>query len=82
MCFEVPALVPQSMPAGGNENGADEYDGNDNDLGIMDIDGDDRKSGKLKAGNLSKVSLASTFQIAENRISSELCCFHDRWQLC
>ncbi|CAA7393847.1 unnamed protein product [Spirodela intermedia] len=49
MCFEVPALVPQSMTVGGDGNGADEYDSNDNDLGIMDIDGDDTKSGGKSA---------------------------------
>ncbi|XP_078430535.1 exocyst complex component SEC3A-like [Wolffia australiana] len=40
MCFEVPTLIPPSIPAGGNGKGSDE-----DDLGILDIDEDDKKSG-------------------------------------
>ncbi|XP_040997299.1 exocyst complex component SEC3A-like [Juglans microcarpa x Juglans regia] len=44
MCFEVPALVPPgNKPAYGND------DANDDDLGIMDIDENDCKTGKNSA---------------------------------
>ena len=46
MCFDVPTLVPPSIPLGSNGKANDGYDSNDKDLGIMDIDGDDTKSGK------------------------------------
>lgn len=41
MCFEVPALVPP----GGANGGKPGYDDDDDDLGIMDIDENDSKSG-------------------------------------
>lgn len=47
MCFEVPALVPPGGPANGNKGVPnDDVDGNDDDLGIMDIDDNDNKAGK------------------------------------
>lgn len=47
MCFEVPALVPPGGVANGNRGGpTDDEDGNDDDLGIMDIDDNDNKVGK------------------------------------
>jgi exocyst complex component 1 len=44
MCFEVPALVPTSGPAS-NKKGAKDHDDDDDDLGIMDPDGNDMKPG-------------------------------------
>lgn len=41
MCFEVPTLVPP----GGVNGGKAGYDDDDDDLGIMDIDENDSKSG-------------------------------------
>ncbi|XP_059633811.1 exocyst complex component SEC3A [Cornus florida] len=46
MCFEVPALVPPGGLANGNKTGTNDDDGNDDDLGIMDIDENDSKTGK------------------------------------
>uniref|UniRef100_A0A0A0LIT4 Exocyst complex component Sec3 PIP2-binding N-terminal domain-containing protein n=1 Tax=Cucumis sativus TaxID=3659 RepID=A0A0A0LIT4_CUCSA len=45
MCFEVPALVPP----GGVNGGKAGYDDDDDDLGIMDIDDNDSKSGIPRA---------------------------------
>ncbi|KAI9118036.1 hypothetical protein K1719_010368 [Acacia pycnantha] len=45
MCFEVPTLVPPGGIVNGNKTGYDD-DGNDDDLGIMDIDENDSKPGK------------------------------------
>lgn len=44
MCFEVPALVPSGSLSNGNKSVPNDDD-NDDDLGIMDIDDND------KAGN-------------------------------
>ncbi|XP_047337630.1 exocyst complex component SEC3A-like [Impatiens glandulifera] len=44
MCFEVPTLVP-SGGAPGSKAGPKEDDGNDDDLGIMDIDDNDSSAG-------------------------------------
>uniref|UniRef100_A0A1D1YZI6 Exocyst complex component SEC3A n=1 Tax=Anthurium amnicola TaxID=1678845 RepID=A0A1D1YZI6_9ARAE len=44
MCFEVPALVPPGAPVSGNRGGTDGNNSNDDDLGIMDVDGDDMKA--------------------------------------
>lgn len=44
MCFEVPTLVPPGGIVNGNKTGYDD-DANDDDLGIMDIDDNDSKSG-------------------------------------
>ena len=41
MCFEVPTLVPPGGVVNGNKTGYDD----DDDLGIMDIDENDGKSG-------------------------------------
>lgn len=41
MCFEVPTLVPPGGVVNGNKAGYDD----DDDLGIMDIDENDSKSG-------------------------------------
>ncbi|WVY91832.1 hypothetical protein V8G54_037346 [Vigna mungo] len=46
MCFEVPTLVPPGGVVNGNKTG---YDDDDDDLGIMDIDENDNKSGKTSA---------------------------------
>lgn len=46
MCFEVPALVPNGGPAI-NKKGAKDHDDDDDDLGIMDPDGNDMKPGTL-----------------------------------
>lgn len=46
MCFEVPALVPTGGPAI-NKKGAKDRDDDDDDLGIMDPDGNDMKPGTL-----------------------------------
>ncbi|KAK6115414.1 hypothetical protein DH2020_007683 [Rehmannia glutinosa] len=46
MCFEVPALVPPGGPANGDKSVPN--DDNDDDLGIMDID-DNEKAGKRTA---------------------------------
>ncbi|KAE9588438.1 putative exocyst complex component Sec3 [Lupinus albus] len=48
MCFEVPTVVPPGGVANGNKTGYDD-DANDDDLGIMDIDENDSKSGKTSA---------------------------------
>ncbi|CAI8606395.1 unnamed protein product [Vicia faba] len=45
MCFEVPTLVPPGGVVNGNKAGYDD----DDDLGIMDIDENDSKSGKNSA---------------------------------
>ena len=59
MCFEVPGLVP---PGGdnGNKTGHDD-DANDDDLGNMDIDDNDAKSGIGTA--LSSSSLFVLFHL-------------------
>ncbi|XAR61815.1 hypothetical protein NMG60_11016338 [Bertholletia excelsa] len=48
MCFEVPALVPPGG-VGGNRAGSLDDDANEDDLGIMDIDDNDSKTGKNSA---------------------------------
>ncbi|XP_061365399.1 exocyst complex component SEC3A isoform X2 [Gastrolobium bilobum] len=48
MCFEVPTLVSPVGVVNGNKTGYDD-DANDDDLGIMDIDENDSKSGKNSA---------------------------------
>lgn len=47
MCFEVPALVPPGGAANGNKNGPMDDDTIDDDLGIMDIDENESKTGKV-----------------------------------
>lgn len=42
MCFDVPTLAPSSDGTDYDDDGAD---ANDDDLGIMDIDENDNKSG-------------------------------------
>ncbi|XP_040998460.1 exocyst complex component SEC3A [Juglans microcarpa x Juglans regia] len=49
MCFEVPALVPPGGLVNGNKTAYDNDDVNDDDLGIMDIDDNDSKTGKNSA---------------------------------
>jgi hypothetical protein len=49
MCFEVPALVPPGGVANGNKAGSNDDDANDDELGIMDIDDNDGKTGKNSA---------------------------------
>ncbi|XP_030950387.1 exocyst complex component SEC3A [Quercus lobata] len=49
MCFEVPALVPPGGLVNGNKTGYNDDDANDDDLGIMDIDDNDSKTGKTSA---------------------------------
>ncbi|GFS46522.1 exocyst complex component sec3A [Actinidia rufa] len=49
MCFEVPALAPPGGVANGNKVGSNDDDANDDDLGIMDIDDNDSKTGKNSA---------------------------------
>lgn len=49
MCFEVPALVPPGGLVNGNKTGYNDDDANDDDLGIMDIDDNDSKTGKNSA---------------------------------
>ncbi|KAK4599622.1 hypothetical protein RGQ29_009607 [Quercus rubra] len=49
MCFEVPALVPPGGLVNGNKTGYNDDDANDDDLGIMDIDDNDGKTGKTSA---------------------------------
>lgn len=57
MCFEVPTLVPPGGIGNGNKAGYDDDDdGNEDDLGILDIDENDSKPGKytsLSAHNFS-----------------------------
>ncbi|XP_059637425.1 exocyst complex component SEC3A-like [Cornus florida] len=43
MCFEVPALVPPGGPANGNKTGTNDDDTNDDNLGIMEIDENEKK---------------------------------------
>ncbi|PIA55571.1 hypothetical protein AQUCO_00700107v1 [Aquilegia coerulea] len=45
MCFEVPALVPPGGHGDGSKTGPNDNDANDDDLGIMDIDENDSKTG-------------------------------------
>lgn len=47
MCFEVPALTPAEGPAAGNENGSDDKDNDEDDMGIEDIDGNEKKNGTI-----------------------------------
>lgn len=47
MCFEVPGLAPPGGPANGKKSGPNGDDDNDDDLGIMDIDDSDGKSGNF-----------------------------------
>lgn len=50
MCFEVPALVPPGNLANGSKTGPNDDDNdNDDDLGIMDIDDNDGKTGNLSS---------------------------------
>lgn len=49
MCFEVPALVPPGGVSNGNKAGSNDDD--EDDLGIMDIDENDSKAGKLLVDN-------------------------------
>ncbi|KAB1220521.1 Exocyst complex component SEC3A [Morella rubra] len=49
MCFEVPALVPPGGLVNGNKTGYDNEDAIDDDLGILDIDDNDSKTGKSSA---------------------------------
>ncbi|XP_028088745.1 exocyst complex component SEC3A-like [Camellia sinensis] len=49
MCFEVSALVPPGGVASGNKTGLNDDDTNDDDLGILDIDENDSKTGKNSA---------------------------------
>ena len=53
MCFEVPALAP---PGGaGSDKRPNNDDGNDDDdLGIMDIDESDKKTGNVKLSAICK----------------------------
>uniref|UniRef100_A0A1D1XZ59 Exocyst complex component SEC3A n=2 Tax=Anthurium amnicola TaxID=1678845 RepID=A0A1D1XZ59_9ARAE len=44
MCFEVPALVPPGAPVSGNGGATDGNNSNDDDLRIVDVDGDDMKA--------------------------------------
>ncbi|XP_028093570.1 exocyst complex component SEC3A-like [Camellia sinensis] len=46
---EVPALVPPGGVASGNKTGLNDDDTNDDDLGILDIDENDSKTGKNSA---------------------------------
>ncbi|KAH9620650.1 hypothetical protein KSS87_006371 [Heliosperma pusillum] len=46
MCFEVPALNPPGTLPNGNKSTPNVDDADDDDLGIMDIDDNDSKSGK------------------------------------
>eukprot|EP00256_Glycine_max_P064931 XP_025979526.1 exocyst complex component SEC3A isoform X1 [Glycine max] len=63
MCFEVPTLVPPGGVVNGNKAGYDD----DDDLGIMDIDENDSKSGKnsaeLEALNKSLKDLLDGIQV-------------------
>lgn len=43
MCFEVPALVPPGAPSSASKNGLTGDDTNDDDLSLMDLDGNDIK---------------------------------------
>ncbi|KAG4388155.1 hypothetical protein GLYMA_09G114500v4 [Glycine max] len=65
MCFEVPTLVPPGGVVNGNKAGYDD----DDDLGIMDIDENDSKSGKnsaeLEALNKSLKDLLDGIQKAD-----------------
>ncbi|OVA05191.1 Exocyst complex [Macleaya cordata] len=49
MCFEVPALVPPGGPANGNKSGSNDDDANEDDLGILEIDESDGKTGQGSA---------------------------------
>eukprot|EP00262_Sarcandra_glabra_P007570 TRINITY_DN20462_c0_g1_i1.p1 TRINITY_DN20462_c0_g1~~TRINITY_DN20462_c0_g1_i1.p1 ORF type:complete len:797 (+),score=191.86 TRINITY_DN20462_c0_g1_i1:352-2391(+) len=50
MCFEVPALVPPGAPSSNaDKNGSSGDDNNEDDLSLMDLDGNDIKSSKNSA---------------------------------
>ncbi|CAN4105275.1 unnamed protein product [Withania somnifera] len=55
MCFEVPALVPPGGLSNGNRSAHEENDANYDDLGIMDIDENDNKTGK-NTGELEELN--------------------------
>ena len=62
MCFEVPGLVPPGDD-NGNKTGHED-DANDDDLGIMDIDGTDDNDAKFGIGPaLSSSSLFILFHL-------------------
>ncbi|XP_017701685.2 exocyst complex component SEC3A-like isoform X2 [Phoenix dactylifera] len=44
MCFEVPAFVPPGAPTNGTKSESDGNDANDDDLSLMDFDGNNVKS--------------------------------------
>ncbi|XP_028181023.1 exocyst complex component SEC3A-like isoform X2 [Glycine soja] len=73
MCFEVPTLVPPGGVVNGNKAG---YDDDDDDLGIMDIDENDSKSGKnsaeLEALNKSLKDLLDGIQAMTRRLQWKL----------
>jgi len=55
MCFEVPALVPPGGLVNGNKTGYNDDDANDDDLGIMDIDDNDSKTGIFPQSSVTPV---------------------------
>ena len=74
MCFEVPALVPPGGHANGNKTGSNDDDTNDDDLGIMDIDENDNKTGNLFFGVPSpSFHFKGYSSVRSTSSSSELC---------
>ncbi|CAL5440686.1 unnamed protein product [Camellia sinensis] len=80
---EVPALVPPGGVASGNKTGLNDDDTNDDDLGILDIDENDSKTGKnsaeLAALNESLQELLDGIQVGAsdgcqdgNKVSGQL----------
>lgn len=55
MCFEVPALVPPGGLVNGNKTGYNDDDANVDDLGIMDIDDNDSKTGTFPQSAVAPV---------------------------
>lgn len=76
MCFEVPALAPPGGAGNDNKNRSNNDDGNDDDdLGIMDIDETDKKTGNLKLQLSVKLSLHTRIRSnsCENKTIFQFC---------
>ena len=60
MCLEVPTIVPPGGPVDRNKAGYEDDANDDDDLGIMDIDENDNKSGNytLLSANILSVILS------------------------
>lgn len=55
MCFEVPSLAPSGGKSNKSAHSDDDADDDDDDLGIAEIDDNDKKTGSLYNINSAKV---------------------------